>query len=112
MQKLYRLGAKRFLLNNIWPLGCVPGWDRYGIGCNESINDMVRPYNDRLPTLLEELQSKFSGSVFSSSNNFQFVEDMKKDSTKYGWLPAFLVNENFNIYFFCLNAMFFLSLQA
>ncbi|KAI7993754.1 GDSL esterase/lipase [Camellia lanceoleosa] len=85
---LYGWGARKFLVNNIWPLGCTPWYanasDPLAICCNETINQLVRPYNKKLPVMLKELQSKLSGAVFSHSNDFEFVEDLKENPTNYG----------------------------
>ncbi|CAL5430733.1 unnamed protein product [Camellia sinensis] len=56
----------------------------FGYCCNETINQLVRPYSNKLPVMLKELQSNISGAVFSHSNDFEFVEDLKENSTNYG----------------------------
>ncbi|GMP93682.1 hypothetical protein CsSME_00043408 [Camellia sinensis var. sinensis] len=71
LKTLYRLGARKFVVKNIWPLGCTP-------------NFLIIPYNNSLPSMLNDLQSYLTGVAFSHSNDFQFVTDLMQNSKKYG----------------------------
>lgn len=89
LQTLYLMGGRKFLVNNIWPLGCSPGYSSASC-CNETINKLLFPYNDTLPAVLMKLQAELHGSFFSCSNDFQFVSDLKSNVTQYGMLQLFL----------------------
>ncbi|KAI7993984.1 GDSL esterase/lipase [Camellia lanceoleosa] len=88
LKTLYRLGARKFVVKNIWPLGCLPHFvnqlDPRAVSCNETINQLVVPYSNSLPILLNDLQSYLIGAAFSQSNEFQFVADLMENPRKYG----------------------------
>lgn len=88
LQALYGLGARKMVINNIWPLGCTPGFtnplDPTAICCNEAVNKLVRPYSEALPSILQNLQWNLTGVHFSVSNDFEFVAVVKKNPEKYG----------------------------
>ncbi|XP_058183552.1 GDSL esterase/lipase At1g71691-like [Rhododendron vialii] len=69
-------------------MGCTPLYanqsDPLAICCNESINQLLMPFNNSLPTTLMKLQSDLPGSVFSNSDDFRFVSDLKSNVAKYG----------------------------
>ncbi|KAF7132954.1 hypothetical protein RHSIM_Rhsim09G0121000 [Rhododendron simsii] len=83
LRTLYLMGGRKFLVNNIWPLGCSPGYSSASC-CNETINKLLFPYNDTLPSVLMKLQAELHGSFFSCSNDFLFLSDLKSNVTQYG----------------------------
>ncbi|GMP93684.1 hypothetical protein CsSME_00043410 [Camellia sinensis var. sinensis] len=64
LNTLYRLGARKFVVKNIWPLGRTPNF----------VN----------PTLGQFLAMKLS-TTFSHSDDFLFVIDLMQNSGKYGY---------------------------
>ncbi|XP_057995067.1 GDSL esterase/lipase At2g03980 [Hevea brasiliensis] len=98
LQKLYELGARKFLLNGIGPLGCTPGMTnsiQHKGECVEFINKVVNLYNVELSTKLLELQSHLPGSLFIHSDNFKHFQELKENPETYGitnmnstcWIP-------------------------
>ncbi|XP_058181334.1 GDSL esterase/lipase At1g71691-like [Rhododendron vialii] len=85
---LYKLGARKMVLNNLWPMGCTPAFanpsDPTVLCCNESINKMVRPFSEGLPSILNQLKSNLSEANFSVLNDLQFVANLKSNPNKYG----------------------------
>uniref|UniRef100_A0A2C9UK75 GDSL esterase/lipase n=1 Tax=Manihot esculenta TaxID=3983 RepID=A0A2C9UK75_MANES len=97
-QILYELGARKFLLNGIGPVGCTPGMinsTQHEGECVEFINKVVNLYNVELSTKLLCLQSQLPGSLFTHSDNFRLFQDMKESHETYGitninstcWIP-------------------------
>ncbi|KAF7141174.1 hypothetical protein RHSIM_Rhsim06G0179900 [Rhododendron simsii] len=85
---LHGLGGRKFVVNNIWPLGCTPGFStRQPDGencCDEKINQVLIPYNNSLPQMLMKLEGTLPGFLFSSWDDFQFIADLKMNEAQYG----------------------------
>ncbi|KAA8532841.1 hypothetical protein F0562_033042 [Nyssa sinensis] len=84
IRRLYELGARKFLVNNIGPMGCLPHISRGG-ECNETVNQMILPFSDNLSRMLEELQStSLCEAQFSNPNNFRFLAEVKENQEENG----------------------------
>ncbi|KAI8539328.1 hypothetical protein RHMOL_Rhmol09G0173800 [Rhododendron molle] len=85
---LHGLGGRKFVVNNIWPMGCTPGFStRQPDGencCDEKINQLLIPYNNSLPQMLMKLEGTLPGFLFSSCDDFQFIADLKMNEAQYG----------------------------
>ncbi|XP_061346264.1 GDSL esterase/lipase At2g03980-like [Gastrolobium bilobum] len=95
LQKMYDLGARKFLVNNIPPAGCFPSravHTRPRGKCVDKINIGITFYNRRLPSLLHELQSQLPGSVFVHSDLYKFLIELRENGGRYGiretWKPC------------------------
>ncbi|KAI4357954.1 hypothetical protein L6164_001866 [Bauhinia variegata] len=95
LQKLYSIGARKYLVNNIPPAGCFPSSAarmKPRGKCDEKKNKMITLYNRRLPTLLNQLTSQLPGFVFVHSDLYKFLLEMRRNANKYGilytWEPC------------------------
>lgn len=87
MQALYKLGARKMVVNNVWPFGCTPHYINSSDAldsCNMTVNRYLLPYSTGIPGMLSGLASSLVGSSFSNSDNFEFVRDLKKNPATYG----------------------------
>ncbi|KAG5532658.1 hypothetical protein RHGRI_027081 [Rhododendron griersonianum] len=89
LRTLYHMGGRKFVVNNIWPIGCSPGYSSSSC-CDETINKKLFPYNDTLPAVLMKLQAELHGSFFSCSDDFQFVADLRSNVEEYGMFTTIL----------------------
>ncbi|KAG5059686.1 hypothetical protein AAZX31_01G062200 [Glycine max] len=95
IQRIYNLGARKFLVNNIPPAGCFPSKAiraRPRGKCDEKINKAISFYNRRLPEVLHELQSKLPGFSFVHADLFGFLKGVRETGKSYGivetWKPC------------------------
>ncbi|KAF1863156.1 hypothetical protein Lal_00031335 [Lupinus albus] len=72
--------GKKFVVGTVNQVGCSPN-----LYCNETINQMVKPCSDKLLMKVQEMEKQFSGSMFVSSNGFNFFNKIKNDPKKYGF---------------------------
>ncbi|XP_020209118.1 GDSL esterase/lipase At2g03980 [Cajanus cajan] len=95
IQRLHRLGARKFFVNNVPPAGCFPSKAVHETPrgkCNEKINKGISFYNRRLPQLLHDLQSKLPGFTFVLADLFGFLLEMRETGINHGiletWKPC------------------------
>ncbi|KAI8539327.1 hypothetical protein RHMOL_Rhmol09G0173700 [Rhododendron molle] len=85
---LHWLGGRKFVVNNIWPMGCTPCFSISQPGgdscCDEKINQLVIPYNNSLPQMLMKLEATLPGFLFTAWDDFQFILDLKMNTAQYG----------------------------
>ncbi|XP_061344684.1 GDSL esterase/lipase At1g71691-like [Gastrolobium bilobum] len=86
VKRIYDLGARKFVILGIGPLGCIPDIMRntHSKGCNEAINQMIKPFPDKLSSKLKELQTQLSGSSFISFDGFKFFQQIRNNTEKFG----------------------------
>ncbi|CAI9752770.1 unnamed protein product [Fraxinus pennsylvanica] len=66
-QRLYKIGARKIIMFEIGPIGCIPSVTRqfkHSGKCVEKINQLAVIFNSQLATLLKSLTSTLQGSEF------------------------------------------------
>ncbi|KAK7266639.1 hypothetical protein RIF29_19288 [Crotalaria pallida] len=87
LKRVYNLGARKIVVFNIGPLGCIPAITRTHphVGdCDEKTNQLVAYYNDRLNAMLTSLRSSLPGSKIVLGQANSLVNDALKNPSKYG----------------------------
>ncbi|KAJ4958464.1 hypothetical protein NE237_025575 [Protea cynaroides] len=67
IQKLYNLGARKFVVFNLGPLGCLPAMiklENITIGCATRVNQLVSLYNKGFPSMIQEMRTSLKSSSF------------------------------------------------
>ncbi|KAH7851114.1 hypothetical protein Vadar_007476 [Vaccinium darrowii] len=67
LERLYQLGARKVVMFEIGPVGCMPTITRqykHNGQCVEEFNKLVSLFNDQLATILNNLTSTLPGSTF------------------------------------------------
>ncbi|KAL0283075.1 UNVERIFIED_CONTAM: GDSL esterase/lipase [Sesamum angustifolium] len=86
---LHSLGFRKFLLAGIGPLGCIPNQLATGLPppgkCVAYTNDVVGMFNNRLVSLVDQLNSNYNGSIFAYGNTFGAVMDIINNARTYGF---------------------------
>ncbi|KAF1888782.1 hypothetical protein Lal_00036824 [Lupinus albus] len=80
IKTLYDLGARKFIVGSVNQLGCS-----HRVFCNETMNQIVKPYSEKLQIKTQYLQKQLSGSIFISINSFNFFNEIKNAPKKYGF---------------------------
>merc|ERR1711953_628439 len=82
IKRLHELGARKFFINNLKPLGCYPNIiANTGGSCSDYINKGVAKYNTKLRKSLTKLKKKFSEASFLYSDYFNFMLGLRGPST-------------------------------
>ncbi|XP_022760116.1 GDSL esterase/lipase 7-like [Durio zibethinus] len=87
-ERLYRLGARKIVMFEIAPLGCIPHYTRkYELKgkCHHETNQIVSYFNNMLHATLKNLTSTLQGSMFSLARINSLVHDYITNPSKYGY---------------------------
>ena len=97
------LGARKFILSNVGPLGCIP----YRMTlestvkgqCVQSDNTLVSSFNTALKSLVDELNGRYPQTKFVLANSYNVVSQIISNPAAYGInLQLFLSFKTFNPY--------------
>ncbi|KAG6720754.1 hypothetical protein I3842_03G076800 [Carya illinoinensis] len=87
-QRLYSLGARKVVIFEIGPIGCIPAFTRTqkhsGQSCVHETNQIVSFFNQRLPALLSNLTSTLQGATFVLGEANLLAYDAIRNPSKYG----------------------------
>lgn len=88
MQRLYKLDARKFVIGNVGPIGCIPYQKTINQldenECVDLANKLANQYNVRLKSLLEELNKKLPGATFVHANVYDLVMELITNYKQYG----------------------------
>ncbi|KAF8396961.1 hypothetical protein HHK36_018598 [Tetracentron sinense] len=95
IRRLYRRGARRFLVSGLPPIGCVPmqvtvgkimpGGNQRQRVCVDQQNIDSQSYNAKLQALILRLQSTLPGSRIAYTDIYNPLMDMVINPTRYGF---------------------------
>ncbi|XP_020216254.1 GDSL esterase/lipase At2g03980 [Cajanus cajan] len=88
IKRIYDLGARKFVINSIGPVGCIPAIvirTPHSEYCNEEINQKVKPYSEKLPGKLHDLQTQLSGSLFINLDSYNFFMKIRNSPQIFGF---------------------------
>ncbi|KAJ4714976.1 GDSL esterase/lipase family [Melia azedarach] len=92
LTRLYRLDARKFVIGNVGPIGCIPYQKTINQlkenECVELANKLALQYNRRLKDLLTELNENLPGATFVHANVYDLVMEVITNYEKYGFTTA------------------------
>ncbi|KAJ4707215.1 GDSL esterase/lipase [Melia azedarach] len=86
-ERLYNLGARKIVMFEIGPIGCIPSITRktkHNGQCVEEKNKLVSVFNNLLPPMLQNLTSTLKGSTFVYGHVNPLGYDAALNPSKYG----------------------------
>jgi len=75
------------VITGIGQIGCIPisvTRTPFSQNCNEVVNQMVKPYSDKLPAKLQELQTQLSHSLFIILDTYNFFQKIRISPKNFG----------------------------
>ncbi|KAK9165306.1 hypothetical protein Scep_000497 [Stephania cephalantha] len=89
LTRLYQLDARKFVVGNVGPIGCIPYQKTINQlnenQCVDLPNKLALQYNGRLRDLLAELNQNLHGATFVLANVYDLVMDVVTNYAKYGF---------------------------
>ncbi|KAF6135261.1 hypothetical protein GIB67_033595 [Kingdonia uniflora] len=87
--ELYNAGLRKIFLAGVGPLGCIPNQLATNFTppgeCVSNVNEIVGMFNERLKSLVDQLNSDHHDAVFVYGNTFGAVNDMLNSPSNYGF---------------------------
>ncbi|KAM7525944.1 hypothetical protein LguiA_015846 [Lonicera macranthoides] len=93
LKRLHELGARKFIVVGIGPLGCIPFVRALHLvpagKCSVTVNTLIRGYNQRLVKVLDALNQETGlDTIFVYANSYNVVRDIILNYHKYGFENA------------------------
>ncbi|KAI3855471.1 hypothetical protein MKW92_000303 [Papaver armeniacum] len=95
VQELHSLGARKFVISGMPPIGCLPVQRTIGSLlpgqhilrriCTEKQNLDTQAYNQKLQSLIQRFQATLPGSIFAYTDCYGPMMDMVNNPSKYGF---------------------------
>ncbi|KAI3959301.1 hypothetical protein MKW98_018891 [Papaver atlanticum] len=89
LRRLYDMGARRIIVVNVGPLGCIPDQrDKNplaGNSCVDFPNQLAILFNKKLKTLIMDLNSDLAQSKFLYADIYSIVSDIIRNYQSYGF---------------------------
>lgn len=91
LQKLYGLGARKFVLMSLYPIGCSPvvkaSWPNRN-GCVQAYNVAAHLFNNQLKSLVDEIKPQMPGSDLVYVNAYKVIADIIRNPACKGFRDA------------------------
>ncbi|QHO40775.1 GDSL esterase/lipase [Arachis hypogaea] len=88
LTRLYEMDARKFVVSNVGPIGCIPYQRAINQlnedECSDLANKLAVQYNGRLKDLLAELNDNLPGANFVLANVYDLVMELITNYAKYG----------------------------
>ncbi|CAH8266668.1 unnamed protein product [Arabidopsis lyrata] len=84
IERLHKLGARKFFINNIKPLGCYPNMVAKTVprgSCNDPLNLAISIFNTKLRKSLSHMTQKFIKTSFLYSDYFNYMLGLRGPSS-------------------------------
>ncbi|CAM8954558.1 unnamed protein product [Rhodiola kirilowii] len=83
---IYSLGARKFVITGIGPVGCCPSQRNKNKNlCNEESNTIARIYNEGVISMLQSLKSKLPGFYYSYFDTYTVLNGFIESPAHYGF---------------------------
>ncbi|KAJ4799787.1 GDSL esterase/lipase [Rhynchospora pubera] len=93
LKRLHELGARKFVVVDVGPLGCIPYVRALQIipngKCSSAANKLIRAYNEKLRQRIYQLNQEMGpASAFVYANSFDIVMQVLSNYSQYGFVNA------------------------
>ncbi|KAG6635006.1 GDSL esterase/lipase 7-like [Carya illinoinensis] len=85
LQDLFSLGARKFVVFEIEPVGCKPAFLQTvnsKAQCAEKVNSYIASYNHKLGVMVQSMRLR--NTTFVLAKRYQFMNDLMANPTRYG----------------------------
>lgn len=115
VKRLNELGARKIVVVDVGPLGCIPYVRALQVipngKCSSVANKLIRAYNAKLRQRIYQLNQEMGPeTTFVYANSFDIVMQVLRNYSRYGTLPSLLYFPLlFILFYFCESRGFVFS---
>lgn len=86
MQRLYNLGARKFVIAGLGLMGCIPSIlaQSNNGACSNDVNNLIVPFNTNTKAMINNLSANLPGSRFSYIDVHNMFQDLLVNARSYG----------------------------
>lgn len=86
MQRLYRAGARKFVIAGVGSMGCIPTVLAQSVAgrCSPEVDSLVLPFNANVRVMLDGLNSNLPGARFTYLDNFRIFKAILTNPAAFG----------------------------
>ncbi|KAJ8767035.1 hypothetical protein K2173_012546 [Erythroxylum novogranatense] len=87
LRNLYRLGARKFGIISVPPIGCCPSQRIHTAGgsCSEDLNQLAKAFHLRIHAILTKFSSQYPDMKFSHGNAFKMTANIIENPRPFGF---------------------------
>ncbi|XP_058084525.1 GDSL esterase/lipase At5g41890 [Magnolia sinica] len=94
LKRLHKLGARKFIVVGVGPLGCIPFVRALMLvrngECSSIANKLIQGYNKKLSKMLDQLNEELGPeTIFIYANSYDIVAGIIRNYRKYGFENAY-----------------------
>lgn len=86
LQRLYNLGARKFVIAGLGQMGCIPSILAQSMTgtCSKEVNLLVKPFNENVKTMLGNFNNNLPGARFIFADSSRMFQDILLNARSYG----------------------------
>lgn len=86
LQRLYNLGARKFVIAGLGQMGCIPSILAQSAsgGCSKEVNLLVKPFNENVKNMVNNLNANLLGARFIFFDSSRMFQDILQNGRSYG----------------------------
>eukprot|EP00250_Pteridium_aquilinum_P012915 c21027_g1_i1 orf=107-826(-) len=89
LHQLYKMGARKIVITNVAPIGCIPNQlakiRSVNGECSDFANNLALGFNQRLNFLIQNLNGQLEGASFIVIDTFNPVLELRNNPSQYGF---------------------------
>ncbi|CAN8235515.1 unnamed protein product [Cochlearia groenlandica] len=87
LNRLYNLGARKFVVAGLGRMGCIPSILSQGTDgkCSDEVNQLVLPFNTNVKSMLSNLNQNLPNATFTYLDIARMFEDIVANPSIYGF---------------------------
>lgn len=86
MQRLYNLGARRFVIAGVGSMACIPNMRARNPAnmCSPDVDDLIIPFNSKVKSMVNTLNVNLPRAKFIFVDTYAMISEVLRNPWSYG----------------------------